>query len=107
MALMATVRLVSFLVLRAGVGLPSLPRRVEAPLLILLGGDASSATTGAGVPGSGTFQQISGDIQWWAVALSVVGLVIRASGFGRSAPLQRPSTSAGRAPSSCPDLQRC
>jgi hypothetical protein len=67
-ALLATV---SLLVFRAGLRIPVLPRA-----LVLLTG--LSADT---VPGTGTFKVISGDIQWWAVSLSLVGLVVGAAGW--------------------------
>lgn len=65
MPLLATV---SVLVLRVGA-------RVPLRLASVLG------SSGGIVPGEGTFHDLSGAIQWWAVALSMVGLVVGAAAW--------------------------
>jgi Family of unknown function (DUF6112) len=74
-ALLATFRLVPLLLLRIDVHARSLP----APLQLLVAGVTGVAPNQGAVPGSSAMEQIAGGIGFWALVLSVVGLVVGAA----------------------------
>lgn len=80
MALLATFRVVPLLLLRLDVRASLLPTPLVIPLRILLGGGPVNVPTNAGgVPGQTELQSIAGGISWWALILSLVGLLIGAA----------------------------
>jgi hypothetical protein len=80
-ALLATFRLLPLLALRADEHVRSLPPPIAAPLAFLLGNVVSVNPEAGGVPGSGAVQTIANGIAWWALVLSLLGLVIGAASW--------------------------
>jgi hypothetical protein len=80
-ALLTTVRLLPLLALRLDLHVRSLPPPLAAPLTMLLGGVPDITPDAGAAPGSGEMVRIASGIAWWALILSLVGLVIGAAGW--------------------------